>query len=249
MVPSSRGRYCDPVRSASPPPGSSTILIVDDHPVLRHGLAALLQAEPWVGRLVEAATVAEAAERAVTEHPDLALVDLELPDGDGVQLIGRLHRSVPGCAVLVLTMRSDQGSVRACLEAGAAGYVLKTTEPSTLVRAVRTVLDGGLVLGPGVRSGSLAGEPRPALAPPLDHLSATDLRLLALVADGGTNAEIAQAFGISDKTVRNRVSQLLSRLGVVDRVQAALLARDRGLTAGLPDRGGPAPPKKVDALE
>ena len=210
-------------------------MIVDDHPVLRHGLVALLEPEPWVGRLVEASTVSEATELAVTEHPDIAVVDLGLPDGTGLELIHKLRRSAPDCAILILTLTSEPHSVRACLNAGASGYVLKSTAPLSVVHAVRTVADGGLVLGPGARPGTFSGQRSAALSPPLDRLSHHDLRLLALVAEGGANPHIARTLGITEKTVRNRLSQILVKIGAADRVQAALLARDQGLTAaGLP---------------
>jgi DNA-binding NarL/FixJ family response regulator len=134
--------------------------------------------------------------------------------------------------VLVLTMTRDEGVVRACLAAGAGGYLLKDSPPDAVVRAVRTVLDGGLVLGPEV-----AGAARPPgaharatpLPSPLNRLSPVELRLLRLVAEGRTNPHIAAELGVAEKTVRNRVSVLLSTLGVEDRVQAALLAREKGL--------------------
>lgn len=213
------------------PTAGLTIMIVDDHPVLRHGLAALLQAEPWVGRIVEAATVAEGAEVAVRERPQLAVVDLGLPDGNGVELIRRVRRAIPDCLVLVLTMSSEESAVRAGLDAGARGYVLKSTPPLAIVRAVQTVAEGGLVLGPGVTTVGLAGPERPGMEPPLDRLAPHEVRLLGLVSDGRSNPEIARVLELSEKTVRNRLSVILVKLGVADRVQAALLGRDRGLSS------------------
>ena len=213
------------------PTAGPTILIVDDHPVLRHGLAALLQAEDWVGRIVEGSTVAEGAELAVRERPQLAVVDLGLPDGDGVELIRRIRRSVPACLVLVLTMSAEESAVRAGLNAGARGYVLKTTSPLAIIRAVQTVAEGGLVLGPGVTAGGMDPQVRPELEPPLDRLSPHEVRLLGLVSEGRSNPEIARLLELSEKTVRNRLSTILVKLGVADRVQAALLARDRGLSS------------------
>jgi two-component system, NarL family, nitrate/nitrite response regulator NarL len=212
---------------------TATVLLVDDHPLVRHGLRALLEGEPWVGRVIEAATGQEAAELAVAEQPGVAVVDLGLPDRDGIELVRRLRRTVPGCPVLVLTMTRDEASVRACLDAGAAGYVVKETAPRAVVNAIRTVLDGGLVLGPQVtaRSGLGAGGDAAAgrLPPPLDRLAPYDIRLLTLLAAGYRNGEIARTMGISEKTVRNRLSGILAQLGVADRVQAVLLARDKGL--------------------
>ena len=149
---------------------AATVLVVDDHPVVRRGLAAMLGLEDWVGRVVEAGSVREGAAVGATERADVAVVDLGLPDGDGVELVRRLRRA-PGCPVLVLTMTRDEGVVRACLAAGAGGYLLKDSPPDAVVRAARTVLDGGLVLGPEVARAALPTG-RPARLPaPLDRLS------------------------------------------------------------------------------
>lgn len=206
-----------------------TVLVVDDHPLMRRGLATLLGLEDWVARVVEAGSVREGAATGAAEAVDVAVVDLGLPDGSGVELVTRLRRT-PGCPVLVLTMTREDASVRACLDAGATGYVLKDSPPDAVVRATRTVLDGGLVLGPGVAA---PGTRRPtALPAPLDRLSPGDLRLLTLIARGRTNGQLARELGVTEKTVRNRVALLLGQLGVADRVQAALLARDTGLIDG-----------------
>jgi two-component system, NarL family, nitrate/nitrite response regulator NarL len=209
-------------------PQPVAVLLVDDHPLIRRGLAALLALEPWVLRVVEAGSIADGAREGAIEAVDVAVVDLGLPDGDGVELVTRLRRA-PGCPVLVLTMNGDESAVRACLTAGATGYVLKSSPPDVVVRAARTVLDGGLVLGPEVAGAALPARPATRLPPPLDRLSPTDLRLLGLVAQGRTNARIAREMEIAEKTVRNRLSRVLDLLGVQDRVQAALLARDLGL--------------------
>lgn len=207
-----------------------TVLLVDDHPLVRRGLGALLGLEPWVGRVVEAGTVADGARTAVLEGVDVAVVDLGLPDGDGVDLVRQLRRA-PGCPVLVLTMTRDSaGVVQGCLDAGATGYVLKDTAPAVVVRAVRSVLDGAVVLGPDVTHRPAPARTRwPA---PLDRLSPTEIRMLTLVAQGRTNPEIGHELGVAEKTVRNRVSMMLATLGVADRLQAALLARELGLLEG-----------------
>lgn len=221
-----------PVAYAGRVSPAATVLVVDDHPVVRRGLAAILALEDWVARVVEAASVREGAVVGATEAADVAVVDLGLPDGDGVELVRRLRRA-PGCPVLVLTMTRDEGAVRACLAAGAGGYLLKDSPPDAVVRAARTVLDGGLVLGPEV-----AGAARPAstriapLPPPLHRLAPAELRLLCLLAEGRTTPRMAAELGVTEKTVRNRVAVLLSTLGVEDRVQAALLAREKGLLDG-----------------
>lgn len=206
----------------------ATVLLVDDHPLVRRGLCALLGLEPWVARVVEAGSVAEGARCGAVEAVDVAVVDLGLPDGNGVDLVRQLRRA-PGCPVLVLTMTREEAVVRACLAAGATGYVLKDSHPDLVVRAARTVLDGGLVLGPEVAAAALPGGRPARVPPPLDRLTPTDLRLLTLLAQGRTNGQIAAALGLAEKTVRNRVSIVLDVLGVQDRLQAALLAREKGL--------------------
>jgi two-component system nitrate/nitrite response regulator NarL len=220
---------------ADPLSGGVTVLMVDDHPVLRHGLGALLTAEDWVGRVVEAGTAAEGARLAVLERPRLAVVDLGLPDSRGVGLITRIHQTVPDCAIVVLTMTKEDAAVEACLSAGARGYLRKDTPPQGL--ALRTAAEGGTVLGPGIGvdalgrgSGSGSGRgSKGELAAPLNRLSPRDLTVLRLLGEGRGNSEIARQLQVSEKTVRNRLSTIYSLLGVADRVQAALLAREQGL--------------------
>jgi DNA-binding NarL/FixJ family response regulator len=212
-------------------PAGATVLLVDDHPVVRRGMAALLQDEPWVARLVEAGSVADAMRAAVVDVPDVAVVDLGLPDGDGLGLIRRLRTARPDCAVLVLTMTRDPDVVRACLEAGAGGYLLKESAAASLLVGLRTVLAGGVFLGPRIGTDALARLHRDVPAP-FDVLTARELRHVTLLATGSSAPEIARALGVSEKTVRNQMASILPKIGVVDRVQAALLARDSGLLSG-----------------
>jgi len=204
------------------------VLLVDDHPMIRHGMSALLGLEPWVGRLLEAGTFAEALALAVTQNVDAAVVDLGLPDGDGVGLVRRIRASVPGCAVVVLTMTRDEATVRTCLEAGAGGYVLKESAPESLIDALRTVLGGGVYLGPNVGTDLLAGLRRD-IPPPFDLLTPRELHIVVLLASGLATADIARKVSVTEKTVRNQLAAALPKLGVADRVQAVLLARDLGL--------------------
>jgi DNA-binding NarL/FixJ family response regulator len=208
---------------------NATVLVVDDHPIVRRGITALLTGEPWVARVVEATTIRRAQEVAVTERPDVAVVDLGLPDGSGLDLLPRLRRAVPDCALLVLTMERDEPTVRACLAAGARGYLLKDSDPTVIISSIRTVLDGGLVLGPAVAAAAVGGGSAAGLPPALARLSPTELRMLAMVARGARNAEIATALDVAEKTVRNRLTRVLAAIGAADRVQAALIARDAGL--------------------
>lgn len=211
-------------RSSEP----AVVLLVDDHPVVRRGLAALLSGESWIGRTIEAGTIAEAAKLAVLERPDTAVVDLGLPDGDGVSLIRVLRRSVPGCAVVVLTMTQDDATVQACLEAGAAGYLLKESAPDALLPALRTVRDGGMVLGPQVAATALVGVRR-SVPSPFDLLSPRELQHVGLLASGRSGPQIADALNVTEKTIRNQMAGILAKLGVADRVQVALMARDAGI--------------------
>jgi two-component system nitrate/nitrite response regulator NarL len=219
---------CDP----HPDPmaaGGVTVLMVDDHPVLRHGLAALLAAEDWAGRVVEAGGAVEGARLAILERPRLAIVDLGLPDGSGIGLITRIRQAVPDCAIVVLTMTTEDAAVEASLSAGARGYLLKDTPPHALVLALRTAAEGGTVLGPGIGAGAFGRGTKAEISAPLNRLSPRDLTVLRLLGEGRGNSEIARQINVSEKTVRNRLSTIYSVLGVADRVQAALLAREKGL--------------------
>ncbi|MDG4830048.1 response regulator transcription factor [Solwaraspora sp. WMMD1047] len=205
---------------------ADTMLVVDDHPVVRRGLVSLLAGEPGVARVVEAGGVVEARRLATLDRPRCALVDLALPDGDGVGLVRELLTIVPGCAVVVMTMTNDPGTVRAAGTAGARGYLLKDTDPETLLAAIRTVRAGGRAFGPGVADDTPGAPARPG---PLDSLSPRDRQLLALLVDGRSTREIARSMSLSEKTVRNQISIISGKLGVSDRVQAALVYHRAGL--------------------
>lgn len=207
------------------------VLIVDDHPVVRRGLRTMLEDEPWVERVVEAATCAEAVSLAVTEQVGVVAMDVALPDGDGVEATARIVRSRPEAYVLMLTMADDEEVVSRSLRAGARGYVLKDTDPDTVIDALRTVAGGGLVLGPRIGPAVLTTLQRQPveLPPPFDQLTPRERDILRYLAAGEANARIARRFGLSEKTIRNQVSTLFAKLGVADRVQAALLARDAGI--------------------
>lgn len=207
-----------------------TVLVVDDHPVVRRGLRTLLQGEPWVGEVLEAATVAESVRQAVTQHVDVVAMDVSLPDGDGIDAVARILTARPEVKIVMLTMADDEEIVARALRAGARGYLVKETDPDTLVDALRTIASGGVVLGPKVGPSVLSAMRRaPADLPsPFDRLSAREREVLAGLAGGESNARIARQLGVSEKTVRNQLSSVFAKLGVADRVQAALLARDAG---------------------
>lgn len=214
-------------------PDQVRILIVDDHPVVRRGLRAMLQAEPWVADVAEAATAAGSVREAISQRSDVVAMDLALPDGDGLDATRRILRAVPDAKVVILTLTDDEEVVTRALSAGARGYVLKDTDPDVVVETLRMVASGGVVLGPKVTVESQAAErrpPTPRLAPPFDQLTEREREILARLAAGDSNAQIAQHLGVTEKTVRNRLTVVFSKIGVTDRMQAALRARDAGVS-------------------
>jgi DNA-binding NarL/FixJ family response regulator len=204
------------------------LLLVDDHPVFLDGLARLLAAEPWTDVVATARDVAEATVAARSTRPAVAVVDLQLPDGDGVELTKRLLEHDPKVRILLLTMHAGQDTVLRALAAGAAGYVLKDAEPEDIVAAVRQVARGGLVVG----AGAAAAVVHDRIADGGDELPALtdrDRELLALLAQGKSTAAIAAELHLAPKTIRNRLSELFTTLGVSGRSEAIVLARSAGL--------------------
>ena len=203
------------------------MLLVDDHAVVRQGLRAFLQLQPDI-EVVGEAGGGEAAVRAVRdERPDVVLLDLRMPDGDGVSAMRELGRSVPGSRVLVLSSFSDDEQVFAAIEAGAAGYLLKDVEPDQLAAAIRQVHRGEPTLHPEVAARLMkrAGG-APDAGPPL---TPRELDVLRLVVEGFANKEIARQLVITEKTVKTHVSRILDKLGVPDRTGAAVTALRRHL--------------------
>jgi two-component system nitrate/nitrite response regulator NarL len=212
------------------------VLIVDDHPVVRRGLRLMLEAEAWVEEVVEAPTVAAAVKEATTTPVRVVAMDVVLPDGDGVEATRRILQARPDTRVLMLSMTGDEDVVSRALQAGAHGYVLKDQDPDDLVNALRTVAAGGVVLGPKIGPRLLTDLRRgPAtLPPPFDQLTERERTIVARLGAGDNNARIARELGLNEKTVRNYLSTIFTKLGVTDRVQAALLARDAKITGYRP---------------
>jgi len=207
------------------------ILVVDDHPVVRRGMRAMLEGEAWVEEVVEASTVAEAVREAITRRVDVVAMDITLPDGDGIEATRRILTGHPEANVLILTLSDDEDLVERALRVGARGYLLKDTEPDTVVDALRTVAGGGIVLGPRIGSALVTVLRRaPAhLPPPFDQLTNRERDILARLAQGDNNAQIARRLGVAEKTIRNQLSAVFTKLGVTDRLQAALMAREAGI--------------------
>ena len=202
------------------------VLIVDDHPVFRDGLAGLLATLPDI----ELAGSVGSAEDAVTHvrsgAPDVVLMDLNLPGASGVEATRQVLEVAPSTAVLIVTMVDDDDSVLAALRAGARGYVLKGAPSGEISAAIRTVAEGGAVFGAGIANRLVAG---PTSAPPTaageSDLTPRERDVLALLADGVSNKQIARHLDVSLKTVQNHVSRILDKLQAADRTQAALRAR------------------------
>ncbi|GIW06445.1 MAG: DNA-binding response regulator [Dehalococcoidia bacterium] len=206
------------------------IMLVDDHEVVRQGLKTLLERRERLAVVGEAGTVEEAVREALRTEPDVIVMDVRLPDGTGVEACREIRAERPTTKVLMLTSYADEEAVFASLMAGASGYLLKQTRARELVNAIETVATGGSLLDPAVAERALqriravaAGERTPEERQ-LESLTEQERRILPLIAEGKTNKEIANELILSDKTVKNYVSSILSKLGLTRRSQAAAFA-------------------------
>ncbi|MFE5340086.1 response regulator [Isoptericola sp. NPDC056578] len=200
------------------------VVVVDDHPVFRHGLVSLLESEGF-DVVAGAAGAAEALSVIAALAPDVALLDLGLPDGDGLDVVRQVAATSPSIRIVVVTMYDDEGLVREAVAAGAAGYVVKDASPAQLVAAVRAAVLGAVVLGSSVVPA--VGLLRPPAKDDPYGLTPRELDVLDLVARGLSNRQIAERLSLSGKTVSNNVSVLLAKLGVANRAEAARIARDQ----------------------
>ena len=209
------------------------VLLVDDSESFRDGLSSMLAAEPDVEVVGEAADGDEAVRLALRHQPDVVLMDLSMPGTDGLEATRRLTAALPHVGVVALTLRSDDEAMTAALAAGARGYVIKGALRSELLWAVRAVASGEAVFGPAVaaRIAQLFEHTRRAAEPrrQFEELTDRELEVLRRMAAHQSNAVIARELGISDKTVRNHVSNVLTKLRAVDRAEAIVRARESGL--------------------
>ena len=206
------------------------VLIADDHPLVRQGLQAALAPLPEVEVVAEAATGSGAIREAVLHRPDVVVMDLQMPELNGIDATRELTRAVPTTAVLVLTMFDDDDWVFAAMRAGARGYVLKGAEQQEIARAISAVAAGEAIFGPAVATRVLTYFATPPHPPtPFPELTAREREVLDLLAAGQTNHQIAEQLGLSGKTVANHLSAIFAKLQVADRTQAILRARDAGL--------------------
>jgi two-component system response regulator DevR len=200
------------------------LLLVDDHRVVRMGLRTLFETAPQFHVVAEAGSVAEAVTAARRNQPDVVVMDVRLPDGSGVEACREIRSERPRTRVLMLTSYSDEDAVVASIMAGAAGYLLKQTDPERLVEAAEIVADGGSLLDPGVTQTVLQWMRRlGAQAPsdPLIGLSDQERKILPLLAEGKTNREIAAQLYLSEHTVKTYVSNILQKLHLSRRAEAA----------------------------
>ncbi len=216
-----------------------SVLIVDDHTLFRKGVRRMVEAEEDMEVVGEAATGREALAQARALMPDIVLMDIKMPDPsagsgqalDGVEAARTLHREMPHVGIIFVTMFEDDASVFRGLQAGGRGYILKDTDPETMLRAVRAVAHGESLLGPTIAEkvmrqfASLPGRQ----APLVDELTPRELEVLTLIAEGLSNKEIARELTISEKTVKNHINNIFSKLHLYDRSQAMLYAIRKGL--------------------
>jgi NarL family two-component system response regulator LiaR len=205
------------------------VLIVDDHAVVREGLRAFLETQEELEVVGEAADGNEAVRAASRLGPDVILMDLVMPELDGVGAMRALRERVPDARVIVLTSFLDEDKLLPAIRAGAAGYLLKNAEPKELARAVRAAYAGEALLDPVVAARLVETLAADGSEDPIDRLTPREREVLVLIGRGFPNKRIAQELGLAEKTVKTHVGHVLGKLGVTDRTQAAVLAVRAGL--------------------
>ncbi|TXL58005.1 response regulator [Aeromicrobium terrae] len=208
------------------------VVLADDHPVVRGGLRALLESLAGYEVVAEAVDGESAVREVQLTKPDVVLMDVKMPGVDGLEATRRIRAAVPGTAVLVLTMFDDDDTVFAAMKAGAQGYLLKGAEQGEIDRAIRAVVAGEAIFGPGVAARVLqhfADPPKVEIDVPFPELTEREREVLDLVAAGHRNAAIAEQLFLAPKTVANHISSIFAKLAVADRSAAIVRARDEGL--------------------
>jgi DNA-binding NarL/FixJ family response regulator len=220
------------------------VLIADDDDLMRAGRVELLTADPEIQIVGQAATGRQAVEQARRLAPDVVLMDVRMPDLDGIGATGELARAAPAVRVLILTTFEQDDYVFGALRAGASGFLLKRARPEELIAAVHTIAAGEALLSPSVTRrviDRMAQQPTPELADraKLDALTPREREVLALIARGLSNREIAAALAVEESTIRTHVKRVLMKLELRDRVQAVIFAYETGLNSATPERERP----------
>jgi DNA-binding NarL/FixJ family response regulator len=207
------------------------VLVADDSNAFRSGLAALLASVDDVTLAGEATDGDEAIAAALALQPDVVLMDLNMPGRNGIEATRAIVSAAPHIAVLVLTMHEDDESVFSAVQAGARGYLVKGARQAELLRALRSVAEGGAVFGPAIarRMVDFFAAAQAGAAAPFPDLTAREREILDLIARGRANGQIAEQLVLSAKTVRNHVSNIFTKIQVVDRAQAIVKAREAGI--------------------
>ena len=205
------------------------VLVVDDHAVVRAGLRGLLELQDGIEVVGDAENGASGVEAAARLSPDVILMDLVMPELDGVSAMRELRKRLPEARVIVLTSFLDDDKLLPALRAGAAGYLLKNAEPQEVVRAVRTAHAGGTLLDPVVAARLVETLATDERGDPIERLTPREREVLVLIARGYANKRIALELGLAEKTVKTHVGHVLAKLGVSDRTQAAVWAVRAGL--------------------
>jgi DNA-binding NarL/FixJ family response regulator len=222
------------VNAPEQPAGKTRVLVADDHALFRYGMRAMLNSDPQFEVVGEAATGEEAVASTAELKPDIVLMDIQMPGLNGIEATRRIVRADPSTGVVVVTMFEEDDSVFAAMRAGARGYVLKGGDADEVVKVVRAVAEGGAHFGPDVarRLMGFFSSPKHAPTEVFPELTAREGEVLDLIARGLNNTEIADRLYVSQKTVRNHVSNTFLKLQVADRSQAIIRAREAGLGQG-----------------
>lgn len=209
------------------------IVIVDDHPVVRQGLERCLAAEEDMEVVGMASSCSEGVELILAQRPDLAIVDMRMPDGGGLEMIRQVKKHLQGCRFLILSSYASRGEVSDAFSENVDGYILKDALPEELLTAIRIIGKGRRYYDPEIMDIMMHGEEKD----PLNMLTTRELEILKALAEGLSNKEIAKKFYISENTVKKHVCNILDKLELQDRTQAALFAFSRGLGAKDPPKG------------
>jgi DNA-binding NarL/FixJ family response regulator len=208
------------------------VLIADDHPLFRKGMRTLLESMPGIVVAGEATSGPEVVAQAAAAHPDLVLMDLQMPEGGGLEATRQITTAQPDVHILVVTLFEDDDSVFAALRAGARGYILKDADEEEMMRAIHAIGRGEAIFSPAIATRLMdyfAGTKTAVPAGVFPELTEREREILQLIARGQSNSDIAESLTISLKTVRNHVSNIYNKLQVADRAQAVIRAREAGL--------------------